>query len=481
MQKLSIDNLTAEAQRLLQLPPKVLQFGTGVLLRGLPDYYIDKANRSGVFNGRIVVVKSTDKGNTDAFDSQNGLYTHWLRGFSNGETVDEVYINTAIYAVHSAAQEWEMILKYAEMPSMELIISNTTEAGIRMQDDQVHAAPPKTFPGKLLSFLFHRYRTFSGDPKRGMVIVPTELITDNGQLLLAVLVELAHQHGFDSAFIDWLENANDFCNSLVDRIVPGSIAPPAVPDPGYEDALMIMSEPYGLWAIESSSDRVRKVLSFASQDPGVVITPNITQFRERKLRLLNGVHTFSCGIALLAKHAFVVDSMQELWMVDYMSQLMKADIAPLLSQVGVKREDAHSFADQVLDRFRNPFLKHPWINIAAQFTPKMNMRNLPLLLESARIHGRIPDTMALGFAAYVLSVPLFATVYPEDPAVVHWQQEGDEFVLSLLKDHTIWGQDLSQHAVLVEGIVAAIARIKALGIEQAALQTIHQIQSSDVS
>jgi mannitol-1-phosphate/altronate dehydrogenase len=103
------------------------------------------------------------------------------------------------------------------------------------------------------------------------------------------------------------------------------------------------------------------------------------------------------------------------------------------------------------------------------------------LLESARIHGKIPDTMALGFAAYVLSVPLFATDYPEDPAVVHWQQEGDEFVLSLLKDHTIWGQDLSQHAVLVEGIVAAIARIKALGIEQAALQTIHQIQSSDVS
>lgn len=464
METLHAGLLEEAGQNLRNLPPKVLQFGTGVLLRGLPDYYIDKANRAGVFNGRIVVVKSTQSGSTDAFEQQDGLYTHWLRGVSNGQTIDEHYVNASVYAVHNATEDWELILKYAEMPSMELVISNTTEAGIRLEEDQVHAAPPRTYPGKLLSFLYHRYHYFSGDPNRGMIIVPTELIPQNGQLLMSVVIELAHQHGFDSGFIDWLENANEFCNSLVDRIVPGAVAPPTVPSLGYEDSLMIMSEPYGLWAIETDSDRARQLLTFSQVDEGVVLTPDIDRYLERKLRLLNGVHTFSCGIALLAKHTFVLESMQAEWMVAYMTQLMQLDIAPLLRDAQISQEEANLFSQQVLDRFRNPFLKHAWKSIAAQFTAKMNMRNAKLMHRSIETTGQLPATMAIGFAAYFLALPQLAAVYPDDAGVRYWNDKGESCLEDLMQDPNLWGEGLAGNANWITAVSEAVAQIQSKGI-----------------
>jgi tagaturonate reductase len=469
MEILHAGKLSKEAQLLLALPPKVLQFGTGVLLRGLPDYYIHLANQRGVFNGRIVVVKSTDKGSTEAYERQQNLYTHWMRGVVDGETRDDHYINASIYAVHNAVQEWEMILKYAEMPSMEVIISNTTEAGIRLQDDQVHAAPPHTFPGKLLSFLYHRYRTFSGDPTRGMVIVPTELITDNGQVLLSVLLELAHQHGFETAFIDWLENANMFCSSLVDRIVPGAVSASEVPALDYQDDLMIMSEPYGLWAIETQDPRVHEVLSFADEQAGVILAPDISRYRERKLRLLNGVHSFSCGIALLAAHATVLFSMRQDWMVTYMTVLMKTEISPLLVKSGISQQESEAFGDQVLDRFRNPFLQHAWINIAAQFSAKMQMRTAFLLRRAAAEMGHLPKAMAVGFAAYILATPLFASAYPNDPAVRFWAQTDlssipRDQLYAFLDDEGIWGTEKLSSDTIVSAIESAIKEIQQDGI-----------------
>ena len=159
----------------LELPEKVLQFGTGVLLRGLPDFFIDVANKQGVFNGRVVVVKSTDHGNTDAFTDQDGLYTQCVRGISNGKQVEEYHINASISRVLSAKQEWNAILKCAESAAMQVIISNTTEVGITLTQDDVKATPPSSFPGKLVAFLLHRYTFFNGAADKGMVIVPTEI------------------------------------------------------------------------------------------------------------------------------------------------------------------------------------------------------------------------------------------------------------------------------------------------------------------
>ena len=194
------NGLDTPDKRVFELPEKVLQFGTGVLLRALPDHFIDKANKQGLFNGRVVVVKSTD-GDSTAFDMQDGLYTVCVRGVEQGKTVEENIVNASVSRVLSAKTEWPLILKCAYNPEMKIIISNTTEVGIQLVADNINNEPPVSFPGKLLAFLFERFKAFNGSEESGMVIVPTELITDNGTKLESIVLELAHQNNLDFKFI----------------------------------------------------------------------------------------------------------------------------------------------------------------------------------------------------------------------------------------------------------------------------------------
>src|SRR5437868_6127864 len=326
-------SIEVPTEAMLELPEKVLQFGTGVLLRGLPDYFIDKANKKGIFNGRIVVVKSTDGGDAVSFDKQDGLYSLCVRGIENGESKEENIVCAAISRVLSAKNEWDKILECAKNPELKVIISNTTEVGIELVHDDITRYPPVSFPGKLLAFLHERYKAFNGSKDSGMVIVPTELIVDNGKKLESIVAELAHLNGLDDNFIDWLENSNSFCNSLVDRIVPGK---PDVASKeslekmlGYSDELLTMCEVYRLWAIEGD-EKIASVLTFAQADEAVVIAKNIDLFRELKLRLLNGTHTLSSGIAVLSGIKTVKQAMDDATMSTYISNLMRKEIAPAI-------------------------------------------------------------------------------------------------------------------------------------------------------
>ncbi|MCW3087975.1 MAG: tagaturonate reductase, partial [Sediminibacterium sp.] len=338
---------------LLALPEKVLQFGTGVLLRGLPDYFIDKANRRHIFNGRIVVVKSTATGGTDAFKEQDGLFTLVERGVENGQRSEKIFINAAISRVLSANDEWEAILQCAADPAMQVIISNTTEVGIVLLEADAYADQPSSFPGRILSFLEARYTVFDGKADAGMVIIPTELIPENGTRLKQIVTTLARLKGLDDAFINWLEKENDFCNSLVDRIVPGRLSTKeqalAEEQLGYTDKLMIMSECYRLWAIETSSERTKKILSFSQADEGVVLAPDISKFRELKLRLLNATHTLSCGLACLCGFTTVKEAMNDAAFTTYLSELMLEEIVPLVTSEEISEAEANHFAVQVIE------------------------------------------------------------------------------------------------------------------------------------
>jgi len=449
-----------------KLPEKVLQFGTGVLLRGLPDYFIDKANKQGIFNGRIVMVKSTDSGDTGAYAVQDGLFTQCVRGIQNQEMTEEYIINASISRVLSARNQWLDVLDCAANPELELIISNTTEVVIVLEeDDNLKGDPPASFPGKLLAFLYERYKAFNADTNKGLVIVPTELIIDNGSKLKSILMELAHLNMFDDAFIEWLETANRFCNSLVDRIVPGKL--PAAQQKaveeklGYNDELMIMSEPYRLWAIESGDPKTKMTLSFAKADEGVVITPDISKHRELKLRLLNGTHTFTCGLAHLAGFETVKEGMENKSLSLYVNNLMMHEIARCIVNENLTAEQAHAFGKKVLERFRNPFLDHKWINITLQYSNKMRMRNVSLLqkhyLEGLHTHGH----MALGFAAYLLFMKSEEgengkyygkannTTYPvQDEQAGYFSQLWQDnklknIVGSALGNEKLWGADLT--------------------------------------
>src|SRR5450432_3352404 len=208
-------------EHLFSLPEKVLQFGTGVLLRGLPDYFIDKANRKGIFNGRIVVIKSTDSGDAGVFDRQDGLYTRCVRGLENGKRAEENIVCYAISRVLSTRDQWKEILKCAHNPAMQVIISNTTEVGTQLVADDIRHTPPVSFPGQLLACLYERYLAFKGSADSGMVIVPTELIVGNGKKLAAIVGELIKTNGLEAEFAYWIKEHCRFCDSLVDRIVPG--------------------------------------------------------------------------------------------------------------------------------------------------------------------------------------------------------------------------------------------------------------------
>lgn len=393
------------------LPEKVLQFGTGVLLRGLPDYFIDKANRHGIFNGRVVVVKSTASGSTDAFEEQNGLYTQVIRGIEYGKAVEEYILNSSISRVLSASYQWRDILDCAHNPEFKIIISNTTEVGISLQEDEdIWGNPPSSFPGKLLAFLMERYKACDGHPNGGFVIVPTELIPDNGDKLKHIVTILAHNDGCDPKFIEWVASANDFCNSLVDRIIPGRLSAEEQRQTerllGYEDALMIQSEVFRLWAIETPSPRVKEVLTFAESDDGVVLTDGLEKFRELKLRLLNGTHTASCALAFLAGFETVGEAMEDKVMGAFIRSLAIKEIAPAIVSEKITLDDSVQFAQQVFDRFRNPFLAHKWISIAAQYTSKMKMRVLPLVEKHYVRQQNGFNYLAIGVAAYLHLIKL---------------------------------------------------------------------------
>jgi tagaturonate reductase len=494
---LNPQNIAIPADALFELPEKVLQFGTGVLLRGLPDYFIDEANKQNIFNGRIVVVKSTDTGGTDAFEEQDGLYTLLVRGVDKGIMTEKTVINASINRVLSAVKEWDAILDCAANPAMQVIISNTTEVGITLVEADAENKEPVSFPGRVLDFLQARYKAFNGSTESGMVIIPTELITDNGTKLKHIILKLAALKNLPPAFIDWLVTANDFCNSLVDCIVPGklSLSEHAATEKqlGYEDQLMIMSEPYRLWAIEAKDERIREKLSFSKTDAGVVLAPDINKFRELKLRLLNGTHTLSCGLAYLSGFVTVKEAMADTQFASYVSTLMLEEIAPLVVSGHISKEETEQFAKQVIDRFKNPFIEHLWLNITVQYSSKIVMRTVPLLEKYYSVKGESPELMALGFAAFILFMrstkkgdnlfygELKGNEYriQDDKAVLlydKWQLfDKDSVIEETLKDTAIFGKDLSVYP----GFANTVKRYLLLLIQQGAGNTIRSLEEKN--
>ncbi|UOQ54920.1 tagaturonate reductase [Hymenobacter cellulosivorans] len=485
------------AAELLTLPEKVLQFGTGVLLRGLPDYLIDKANRQGVFNGRIVVVKSTDGGDINAFTRQSGLYTLGIRGIEDGQQVEKNVVCSAISRVLSAKSQWAEVLEFAKSPELQVVISNTTEVGIQLMADDVRQMPPVSFPGKLLAVLYTRWQAFGGDKSKGLVMVPTELISDNGSKLEAILLELAHRNELEAEFIDWLETANTCCNSLVDRIVPGrpdaAMQAALEAELGYSDDLLTMSEVYRLWAIEGD-ENVRQVLSFGQVDKGVVIQPDINLFRELKLRLLNGTHTLSCGLAFLSGFDTVRGAMEDEVLSGLISHLMQDDLRAGIPYP-VAEDVSREFGRQVLDRFRNPYIEHRWLGITLNYSAKLQMRAVATLACYAERTRQTPRYAALGFAAYLLFMrgtrqqdhtwygELNGQEYPiQDEKAGYfadlWQRlTPTELVGTVLRNQSLWQQDLTQ----LPGFAAQITGCLQQMVEQGVYATVASQLNAPVS
>lgn len=482
--------------KLFELPEKVLQFGTGVLLRGLPDYFIDKANKQGLFNGRVVIVKSTDS-NSSAFDVQDGLYTVCVRGIENGKTIEENIVNASVSHVLSANTEWKRILQCAHNLEMKIIISNTTEVGIQLTDDNINGDPPASFPGKLLAFLLERFKAFNGSASSGMVIVPTELITDNGSKLESIALELAHRNNLDFKFIEWLENHNTFCNSLVDRIVPGKPNAKELEKAetalGYTDELLTNSEVFRLWAIEGD-EKTKEVLSFCKADDAVVITPDITLFKELKLRLLNGTHSFNCGLAFLSGFNFTREAVTDKIFSVFAKNLMHNEIANAIPYE-IEKKVKTDFANRVFERFCNPYIDHQWLSITVQYASKMKMRNIPLIEKHYELNDTPPMHMATGFAGFLLFMKAIkkednnyfgernGIAYEiKDDSVEYfynaWKvKSSNDLAKEVMQDEELWGIDLTSFPGFLSAVQEQLNDMMTNGV----LETIAQLEKNNVT
>ena len=435
-----------------QLPDKVLQFGTGVLLRGLPDYFIEKANQKGIFNGRIVVVKSTGNGDVSSFQEQDNLYTLSIRGIKNGQNVNENIICSAISKILHANTQWSDVLNSAADPSIQIIISNTTEAGLQYVEEKLTHVPSLSFPGKLTQCLYHRFIKLGHAPESKIVVLPTELLTDNGFLLKHIIEKLIHFNDYPKSFGEWVNQKVIFCNTLVDRIVPGKLSNEhqqiLLEKYGYTDSNAIMCEPYALWAIEGGQE-VNDLLTFSTVNEEIKIVPDISQFKELKLRILNGSHTLLCAKAIAEGFETVFLSMCNPIFRKYAEELIFEEIIPSLP-AEIKKEDKLSFAKDVIDRFSNPNIEHKWTSIAVQYPMKLTIRVLPLLKSYAQNTGVSPTKMVecikevLHFLLSNENTPMDdiskAAIYKINLS----SSSTEEKVKNLLKEKTIWGEDFTQ-------------------------------------
>ena len=379
----------------------MLQFGEGNFLRAFADYWFDMANEKAGWNGKCVLVQPIARGLTQRINRQEGLYTLYLRGRQNGEKVDAKRVISSVSRCLNPyeKQDYDAMMDVAAGEALEYIVSNTTEAGIvyapscRLED-----CPPASFPAKLTQVLLHRWR--AGRP--GVVVLSCELIDNNGKELLRCVNQYIKQWGLEEGFARWVNGDCTFCSTLVDRIVPGRIRDAAEAarleeENGYRDALIDVGEVFGVWNIEGPEWLAEK-LPFRAAGLNCPVVPDVTPYKKRKVRILNGAHTGFVLGAYLAGYDIVRDCMQDDVILGFMNRMLHEEVIPTLP---LDRQDLEAFAAAVQDRFNNPFINHELMSITLNSTSKWRARNMPSLLEYAQTAGKLPPCLAMSFAAYI--------------------------------------------------------------------------------
>ncbi|MDO4868999.1 MAG: tagaturonate reductase [Bacillota bacterium] len=372
---------------------KILQFGEGRFLRAFMEDMLQQVNEEAGYRGSVCIVKPRDGGSLDAFARQGNVYTLLLRGKKNGETVETSRRIDSIRSVYYGSGDYRKYMSLAESDELKLVVSNTTEAGIRFDpEDRSPQDPPATYPGKLTAFLYRRFQTFAKAKEAdqsGLVILPLELNENNADLLQATIVRYAEHWGLEREFLSWLEEANLFCNTLVDRIVTGSA-----------DSLTVTAEPYGSLVIETDrADDVLRAFPFDRCGLEVTFTEDITPYRQQKVRLLNGIHTSICLTGLMMGLKHVDECMSHPLMRRYINMLISEEIMPTIP---LSQETVKAFADSVIERFENPFLHHRLQDIALNSVSKWKTRILPTVMDYRKMRGRLPEGLMFSLAALLV-------------------------------------------------------------------------------
>ncbi len=474
-------------------PVKVLQFGEGNFLRAFVDYIFDVTNEKTDFNGGIVIVKPIEFGSLERFHNQECQYTLQLRGFENGQPKKVTRQITSVVDAVAAKEDYEKFMEYGCCETLRFVVSNTTEAGIVFdENDKYDLCPPNTYPGKLTKLLHKRFEKYNGAADKGLIIIPCELIADNGIELKKCIMQFIELWGLGEEFKNWVDTACSFCPTLVDRIVPGyprDEAEELCKEFGYKDELIVTAETFGLWVVESDSnlelDQLRKELPFEEAGLNVVFTKDHHPYKERKVRILNGSHTSFVLAAYLAGKDIVKESMDDAVIRKYMEETLFDEVIPTLS---LSEEDCKEFANAVVERFQNPFIRHQLLDISLNSVSKWEARCMPSFLGYVKKFNKLPKYLTFSMAALMS----FYSTQEEgevnggrclvgDRNGEKYNIRDDQFVLDFFKENSakspeefakaylsntkfFGGEDLSKVDGLVDAIAAYIADIRTRGM-----------------
>ena len=484
-----LENSGYKGYILKDAPEKVLQFGEGNFLRAFVNYWFDVSNEKVGWNGKCCLVQPIAPGLAKLINDQEGLYTLYLRGRQNGEKVDAKRVISSVSRCLNPYEKegYDAMMQVAVSDDLEYIVSNTTEAGI-VYDPACQAAdcPPASFPAKLTQVLLARYNA----KKPGVVVLSCELIDNNGKELLKCVNQYIEQWGLDDGFKKWVNEECTFCSTLVDRIVPGRIRDAAEvarleEENGYHDELIDVGEIFGVWNIEGPAWLEDK-LPFKAAGLNCPVVPDVTPYKKRKVRILNGAHTGFVLGAYLAGFDIVRDCMHDDVIRNFMNKMLLDEVVPILP---LDQEDCKQFAAAVEDRFNNPFVNHELMSISLNSTAKWRARNMPSLLEYVEKNGTLPTCLSMGLAAYI-------AFYSNDiqgltdKGLVCKRPAGNEYVVSddrwvlefynahkdddiptlvhaVMTNEQMWGQDLTAVPGFEEVTVKNLTKIRTEGAKAA--------------
>ena len=377
---------------------RFIQFGEGNFLRGFADSFIDILNEKESFGAKVAVVQPIEKGRIDEINQQEGLYTLYLRGRDSGSVKNEKRVISCISRGIDPYRDYEEFLRLARNETIEFIVSNTTEAGIVYDEScRFSDQPPASFPAKLTRLLYERFTYSKGG--NGFVILSCELIDDNGKKLKDCVLKHSRDWALGAEFAEWIEKHNLFCSTLVDRIVTGCPADRSVyeEENSYEDSLLDTAEYFGLWVIEGPLSLTER-LPFAKAGLPVLVTEDHSAYKKRKVRILNGAHTSMVPVAILAGQNIVRESMEDADICHFVRTLIHQEVIPTIE---LPEEELRRFAEDVFDRFSNPFIDHQLRDIALNSISKWTARVKPSMKDYIHANGKLPRHIVFALAALI--------------------------------------------------------------------------------
>lgn len=478
MQKLSRNTVKSKTYT-----QRVIQFGEGNFLRAFCDWMIHKMNQQLNFDAGVVVVQPIEHGLVDLLNEQDGLYTLNLNGIKEGKAINEFDVIDCIEKGINPYTNFDDYLQLAQNPSFRFVISNTTEAGIAYnQNDKPTDNPPASFPAKVTLLLHKRYQHFSGADDKGLIFLPCELIDKNGAHLKRYVIQYANDWNLGSDFISWIENNNIFCNTLVDRIVSGfpkNRINEITKKLGYKDNLVVEGEQFHLWVIEGP-EAVKEAFPADTCGLNVIFTNDLSPYRTRKVRILNGAHTSLVPVSYLYGIDKVRESLEDPVVGQFIEEAIAKNICPTLD---FPEEELIQFSSDVLDRFRNPFLEHQLISISLNSVSKYKTRVLPSVLKFIGMKQELPNYLLFSLAALIVFYKGdrngTAIMLRDDDAVLdffkrQWEAHTpSEVVHQALSNTSFWGEDLTRQNGLGKAVSAYVDSILSNGMKEALKQLLN--------